>query len=156
MQHYAYTAYGIAIGFDEAQALTALLYSGEAFDSRVGLQYLRARWYDPNFGRFNRLDPFSGNLRDPQSLHKYLYTHGDPVNGIDPTGLMTYGDVMGVLTVMGTGFAIGVSTNGLRNGALGLPVEDDWWKAGVKGAVFLPARFKNYDGRKSNDEKKFV
>ncbi|QDU42481.1 tRNA(Glu)-specific nuclease WapA precursor [Symmachiella dynata] len=87
VQHYAYTAYGMAIGFDEAQALTALLYSGEAFDSRIGMQYLRARWYDPNSGRFNRLDPFSGNLRDPQSLHKYLYTHGDPVNGIDPTGL---------------------------------------------------------------------
>lgn len=70
----------------EAAALTSLLYSGEAFDSRIGMQYLRARFYDPNVGRFNRLDPFSGNLRDPQSLHKYLYTHGDPVNGIDPTG----------------------------------------------------------------------
>ncbi|QDT46979.1 tRNA3(Ser)-specific nuclease WapA precursor [Symmachiella dynata] len=86
LQHYAYTAYGLAIGFDEAQALTSLLYSGEAFDSRVGLQYLRARWYDPNSGRFNRLDPFSGNLSDPQSLHKYLYTHGDPISGIDPSG----------------------------------------------------------------------
>jgi hypothetical protein len=34
VQHYAYTAYGRAIGFNEAAALTTLLYSGEAFDSR--------------------------------------------------------------------------------------------------------------------------
>jgi hypothetical protein len=25
-------------------------------------------------------------MHDPQSLHKYLYTHGDPVQGVDPTG----------------------------------------------------------------------
>ena len=25
-------------------------------------------------------------MQDPQSLHKYLYVHGDPVQGIDPTG----------------------------------------------------------------------
>ena len=55
--------------------------------------YLRARWYDASTGRFNRLDPFFGNLTDPQSLHKYAYVHGDPVNGIDPTGLFTIGDI---------------------------------------------------------------
>jgi Holliday junction resolvase-like predicted endonuclease len=37
-------------------------------------------------GRFNRLDTFAGNMQDPQSLHKYLYCHASPVNGIDPTG----------------------------------------------------------------------
>jgi RHS repeat-associated protein len=62
------------------------LYSGEQFDSKVGQQYLRARYYDPATGRFNRLDPFFGNLKDPQSFHKYLYTHADPVSGVDPTG----------------------------------------------------------------------
>ena len=25
-------------------------------------------------------------MQDPQSLHKYLYVHGDPINWIDPTG----------------------------------------------------------------------
>jgi RHS repeat-associated protein len=68
-----------------AAASTSLLYSGEQTD-RTGLQYLRARYYDPRSGRFNRLDPFAGNTSDPQSLHKYLYAHGDPVNGIDPSG----------------------------------------------------------------------
>jgi hypothetical protein len=36
------------------------------------------------------LDPFFGNLQDPQSLHKYLYVHANPVNFIDPTGLFWY------------------------------------------------------------------
>ncbi|TWT32078.1 RHS repeat-associated core domain-containing protein [Blastopirellula retiformator] len=96
-QVYTYEAYGqmlairnaIAgvVGTTEAAALTTLLYSGEQFDSRIGQQYLRARYYDPNSGRFNRLDPFAGNSQDPQSFHKYLYTHGNPVMGADPSGL---------------------------------------------------------------------
>jgi RHS repeat-associated protein len=85
-QIYSFDAYGNALGFDSAEALTEFLYSGEQFDSKIGQQYLRARYYDPATGRFNRLDPFFGNLDNPQSLHKYLYTHAEPVNGIDPSG----------------------------------------------------------------------
>ncbi|MEX2316268.1 MAG: RHS repeat-associated core domain-containing protein [Pirellulales bacterium] len=71
-------------------ALTSLLYSGEQTD-KTGLQYLRARYYDPTNGRFNRLDPFAGNVSDPQSLHKYLYAHSNPVNGVDPSGMFLQG-----------------------------------------------------------------
>jgi RHS repeat-associated protein len=81
------------------------LYSGEQFDSKIGQQYLRQRYYDPATGLFNRLDPFFGNLNDPQSLHKYSYTHDDPVNGIDPNGLMTVASM--------------VSSIGARVGTLG-------------------------------------
>jgi RHS repeat-associated protein len=98
-QLYSFDAYGNAIGFDPATALTEFLYSGEQFDSKIGQQYLRARYYDPATGRFNRLDPFFGNLNDPQSLHKYLYTHADPVNGIDPNGLMSVGGMLGGLSI---------------------------------------------------------
>jgi hypothetical protein len=28
-----------------------------------------------------------GNTNDPLSLHKYFYAHGDPIDGIDPTGM---------------------------------------------------------------------
>jgi len=50
------------------------------------MQNLRARPYDPRTGRFVGLDPFRGNMQDPQSLHKYAYVHGDPILGADPTG----------------------------------------------------------------------
>ena len=64
------------------------------------MQYLRARYFNPATGTFNRLDPFAGNMRDPQSLHKYLYVHGDPIGGIDPLGLMAATYTMGGLSIM--------------------------------------------------------
>ncbi len=69
-----------------ANADTSLLYAGEQYDSGLSQYYLRARYYNQNTGRFNRMDPFAGNNQDPQSLHKYLYVHNNPVNGFDPTG----------------------------------------------------------------------
>ncbi len=74
-------------------ASTNLLYSGEWYDSDAAQYYLRARWYSPANGRFNRMDPFAGNSQDPQSLHKYLYVHCNPINGIDPTGMFSIGEV---------------------------------------------------------------
>jgi hypothetical protein len=75
---------------------------------------LRARYYDPATGRFNRLDPFFGNLNDPLSLHKYLYTHADPVNGIDPSGLMMTG-MMSSLGISSQMRAT-ITTNAVRYG----------------------------------------
>ena len=98
-QLFTYTAYGLlTAGAGNSGAipnsLTTHLYSGEQTDAATGLQYLRARYYDPASGRFNRLDPFAGNQNDPLSLHKYLYTHGNPVMGIDPTGLFTVTELL--------------------------------------------------------------
>jgi RHS repeat-associated protein len=61
-------------------------YRGEQFDSDLALYYLRARYYNPATGRFLSRDPLDGDPTDPQSLHKYLYAGGDPVNRIDPSG----------------------------------------------------------------------
>ena len=83
-QVFRYDAYGNRM--DNSIAATSLLYSGEKTDL-TGLQYLRARYYDPSIGRLLRDDPFGGDLNDPVSLHKYLYTHADPVNLTDPSGL---------------------------------------------------------------------
>ncbi len=86
---YSFDAYGVMLGGNPTAvnpAATDLLYSGEQFDVGLQQQYLRARYYDQNNGIFNRVDPFSGDLREPQSLNKYTYCHSNPVNGIDPTG----------------------------------------------------------------------
>jgi RHS repeat-associated protein len=86
-QIFSFDAYGNLLGWQSAQPMTTYLYSGESFDFQIGQQYLRARFYDPTTGRFTGLDPFSGNSEDPQSFHKYGYVHGDPVQGVDPSGL---------------------------------------------------------------------
>jgi len=107
----AYDAYGNNLGFDPATALTKLLYSGEQFDQRIAMQYLRARYYDLSTGRFNRLDPYFGKLADPQSLHKYLYVHGDPISGVDPTGEeKTLASLQGAMTTFMTRVKVRVAS----------------------------------------------
>jgi len=93
VQQYNYDAYGNAHGFDTKDALTNLLYSGEQFNPVSGLQYLRARWYSPQSGRFNRLDPYAGDRRSPLSFHKYAYAHMNPIMGIDPSGLISITEI---------------------------------------------------------------
>jgi hypothetical protein len=51
-------------------------------------------------------------LTDPQSLHKYLYTHADPVNGIDPSGLFGLGGMIGSLGAMLGSAKVGVAVVG--------------------------------------------
>ncbi|MHC4867506.1 MAG: RHS repeat domain-containing protein, partial [Planctomycetota bacterium] len=101
--NYHYDGYGRALNFNPAQAATQLLYCGEMYDSDMQQYYLRARWYNPSVGRFNRLDDFGGTRSDPQSLHKYLYAHGNPINGSDPSGMWT---LIGVLTALSIGAMI--------------------------------------------------
>jgi RHS repeat-associated protein len=78
-----YDAYGVAL---TPLPFDGLYYTGEMYDSSASMYYLRARWYDQQTGRFNRIDPFVGHKQDPQSLHKYLYCHANPVNNVDPSG----------------------------------------------------------------------
>lgn len=67
-------------------AATNYLYTGEQFDEHAQHYYLRARYYNPLNGRFNRMEPYAGSPQDPQSLHKYLYCHANPVSYRDPSG----------------------------------------------------------------------
>jgi hypothetical protein len=57
--------------------------------------------------RFNRSDPFSGNLSDPLSLHKYLYVHGDPRNAVDPSGENSLANVGITMAIGAALFAVG-------------------------------------------------
>ncbi len=85
--NFSYDAYGVMLGGNpQTPAGTNLLYTGEYFDTTAQNYYLRARLYNQNNGLFNRTDPYSGNHYDPQSLHKYLYVHCNPINGFDPSG----------------------------------------------------------------------
>jgi RHS repeat-associated protein len=120
-QIFTYTAYGelLAIhnGSGVLQApgthLTSMLYNGERFDSVIGRYNMRARWYAPESGRFDRLDPFQGNPHDPASYHKYAFVHGDPIQGTDPTGLYT-----GLTGLMGAFAAMGALTGAVTGGVI--------------------------------------
>ncbi len=95
LEDYSYDAYGVMLGGNPGSAsnpdapATNLLYAGEQFDIDAQQYYFRARYYDPLNGRFNRMDDFAGSTQDPQSLHKYLYCHANPVNNVDPSGQLS-------------------------------------------------------------------
>ena len=78
-----WTPYGVEVG--GAQAGPG--YTGEWWDGEVGLEYLRARWYGPEVGRFTRRDPWSGNVRQPGTIiNPYLYGSNNPLLYTDPGG----------------------------------------------------------------------
>ena len=101
---YDYDAYGRMLGgnpgISEGRSLTDILYSGEQFDPGLQMEYLRARYYDQDSGRFNRIDPFDGEYEEPQSLHKYAYCHCDPINRIDPNGEMSFTSIMTTIAIV--------------------------------------------------------
>lgn len=83
LARYRYSPFGELVPDGPAQApLTPLLFAGQYVDLESGLQYLRARYYDPATAQFLSRDPLAGNTRQP-----YLYVNGDPLNRRDPTGL---------------------------------------------------------------------
>ena len=69
------------------------LVTGEYLDPNTGYYYLRARWLNPDTGRFVSTDPHPGVIFDPPTLHRYLYSINDPVNRIDPGGQFSMASV---------------------------------------------------------------
>jgi len=82
---YEYDAFGNSITISGSTP-NHFKYRGEEWDPDLGLYYLRARYMNPLTGRFVSRDPENGMDVDPQTLHKYVYADGDPVNGADPSG----------------------------------------------------------------------
>ncbi len=64
-------------------------FTGYYFDRETNLFFAKARYFDPQLGRFLSQDSFLGLAQDPPSIHRYLYAHGNPTRYVDPTGHVT-------------------------------------------------------------------
>jgi RHS repeat-associated protein len=121
---YDYDAYGNLI-HSTGSTPNNYLYSGEQFDSDLGLYFLRARYLDVSTGRFLTMDPLMGSPQDPLSLHRYLYAHDDPANRIDPSGMQD--DLISLaITASIAGFLAGGVLGGISCG----------WRCAAQGATF--------------------
>ena len=58
---------------------------GERYDEDAGLQYLNARYYDPQLGMFIQPDWFEVT-KTGVGTNRYAYSQNDPINKIDPEG----------------------------------------------------------------------
>jgi RHS repeat-associated protein len=80
-----YDAYGNVVIETNAAAGDRYKYTGREFDAATGLQYNRARYYDPTIGRWTSQDPLGFDAGDP---NLYRYVRNDPTNATDPSGLI--------------------------------------------------------------------
>jgi len=113
------------------------------FDSDTGLQYNRARWYDPKDGRFITEDRTGFSAGDI-NLSRYVYNH--PTNATDPTGLAAtatggfFGQdswFFGEDSASPTGAALGAAGRSVGNSAasIGLAWKSAYqWSIGSGGA----------------------
>jgi RHS repeat-associated protein len=93
LAYHVYYPYGVELS-PIAQDTERLKFTGHERDLGVSwsaaddLDYMHARFYNPQVGRFMSVDPStkSWNPKQPQSWNGYSYTHNNPLNFIDPDG----------------------------------------------------------------------
>jgi RHS repeat-associated protein len=85
LNRYTYDIWGNAETTEETVP-NVLRYAGEYWDEVTGLQYLRARWYDPSTARFINEYKVEGELTNPLSLNLYTYVENNPLIYTDPSG----------------------------------------------------------------------
>lgn len=65
-------------------------------EDELGLQYLRARWYQPAAGRFLSRDPVGGLAGE------YTYVAQRPTWAVDPSGLVAWVPIIAIIVRIGT------------------------------------------------------
>ena len=82
---YEYTPWG-EIRNETETVDNPIKYAGEYYDDELDMIYLRARYYNPQIGRFTSLDIEEGKISNPLDMNRYVYCINNPIKYIDPTG----------------------------------------------------------------------
>ncbi len=83
---YTYDVFGNILYQEGQPPSQPLRFMGRPLDAATGLYDLRARFYDPQLGRFIARDPVPGRIDDPISLSPYLYARNNPLRYVDHSG----------------------------------------------------------------------
>jgi RHS repeat-associated protein len=92
---YTYTPYGATTAAGDASS-NPFQYTGRENDG-TGLYYYRARYYNPSLGRFISQDP----LGLGGGINRYAYALSDPINFIDPLGLVSLREILAQIGAVG-------------------------------------------------------
>ncbi|MDT4911147.1 MAG: hypothetical protein QOC66_275 [Pseudonocardiales bacterium] len=85
---YHYDAFGNVSTTGPTPPTNPLLFQGQYFDADTGLYYMRARYYDPQSGRFLARDPQAQAVGVPAES-AYVFASNRPTVLTDPTGKTT-------------------------------------------------------------------
>jgi RHS repeat-associated protein len=107
-----YDAYGNVRG-ESGSVSTPFGYPGQYTDSEFGLQYLRARYYDPSTEQFLTVGTLTATTQQP-----YSYAGGSPVNLVDPAGLASVGACLSLNAGVGQGGMLSGCIVGVTNGSV--------------------------------------
>jgi RHS repeat-associated protein len=105
---YAYAAFG-STRSETGSLPNEVRFTGERTDNESGLEFLRARTYDPATGTFLQRDTWGITATDSQSIDPYAYVGNSPVNGIDPSGHCGIFDPLGCASDLAGGVGNKVS-----------------------------------------------
>lgn len=84
-------------------------YTGQEEDKETGLYYYKARYYDPEIGRFLQADSIIDGNR-PMGTDQYMYTEGNPVRYVDPSGHSVFSNWLSSNGLGMLNFSISLST----------------------------------------------
>lgn len=119
---YAHDPFGTVLSHTGVS--TPFQYAGQYTDGESGLQYLRARYYDPSTMQFLTVDPLVGFTGEP-----YSYTANDPLNGTDPGGLDpcagTANELLAAICPGSAGASFGQGVSAPEEGGLGATGAED-------------------------------
>jgi RHS repeat-associated protein len=105
-----------SFGNSSGSALTRYDYTGRERDPDTGLMYYRARWYDPQAGRFISEDPIGFRGGD---VDLYSYVKNRPTMFRDPGGLRRCSPIVGGLIGAGAGGVLGLIGGELAGAPVG-------------------------------------
>jgi RHS repeat-associated protein len=136
---FTYDAYGSLLRHTGTTA-SSVLFAGQWYDPVTGLINLRARQYDPALGRFISVDPARPARGDTQSLDRYTYTRGNPVDRTDPSGRQDLGDLAAAIAITGILASIGGFAY-ITGGVLGYRRPEDFLVAPDDGLIGFSSLF---------------